>query len=271
MNPDKLSSAFWEIRKNDETPNYQYIQKICDQIIKSNLTAEKVDQILYDCNILPSTAKNYLLNLILQYIEISLQDGVLTFDEKRNINLLKSWFRIHEGDFHRLKQNEIQKIISNQLEIIYNDKKVSDEEELFILDLEDIFDLGIDQFNAYKEEALRSMNYSANEDRSNTISSNEILIRDKNLTRNLYSYDEQADSVKMSWWAKAFNTLNTSLADLSKFTKAIIEIMLVGAAILLSYFAHDLISAFTSNILIIWGFTGFCFLYLLSKFLKHFR
>ncbi|MCX6352696.1 MAG: hypothetical protein NTX03_12690 [Bacteroidetes bacterium] len=162
MNTEKLSSAFFKIQNEVELEDYQKV--ICNNIIshQNTLTPDRINDILSEYNVQKLVAKKGLLNLILQYINIALEDNILTHKERRNIELLKMWFSIKESDFWQYTYSDIENIITYQLKRIYLDDYITEEEALFKVDLQDIFDLSFDQMNdLVKNEAITSLKHGA--------------------------------------------------------------------------------------------------------------
>lgn len=100
--------------------------------------------------------KAELLDLILDYIRLALDDHMLTDEEKGTIRYFKRLFAIKEGDFFQLRYAQVQDLLHRQFERIYqNDDRISPEEAMHKVDLQDVFDLSYDQFLEYKEHEVR--------------------------------------------------------------------------------------------------------------------
>ncbi len=84
-----------------------------------------------------------------------LNDHIISGNEKFNVELLKKYFNIKEGDFYKIRYQEVEYILHRQFERIYQDNAVSKEEALGKVDLQDIFDLSYDQFEEFKEKEIR--------------------------------------------------------------------------------------------------------------------
>lgn len=85
------------------------------------------------------------VNLIIEYVYLILADGHLSLKELENTELLKRIFGIKEGDLLRLKRQEVNEAIEIQMKIILKDNVVDLEEALYIVDLQELFDLSYDQ------------------------------------------------------------------------------------------------------------------------------
>ena len=159
MNSEKFKLAFEEIQKRIELP--EYLKVIC-----TNLSIEKpkieVNEVLHKYGINPSIAKVDFLHVIFEYIKLSLEDNILTNEEKDHIKYLKRLFQIQPGDFQLHNSWQVEKVIAFQLSKIYEDNFVTPEEALLKVDLQELFDLSFDEMNEYsKKEAIVSIQKGA--------------------------------------------------------------------------------------------------------------
>ena len=91
--------------------------------------------------------KEKTLDVLLDYADIILEDDVLTSEELRNLKLLKLFFRIEEGDFQKNnKFARVENIIVRQLEKIYADNVLDEQEALHQSDLQGVFGLGYNEY-----------------------------------------------------------------------------------------------------------------------------
>ncbi len=159
MSP-KLSSAFLKIQNELELSGY--LKEICSHIIEQSINKKGVEGILSRNEINSTVAKIDLVHLIFEYIKIALQDNVLTISEREDIKQLKLWFGIQPGEFYSQYRQKIENIMTYQLSRIYQDNFITEEEALFKVDLQEIFDLSFDQMNDYsKSEAIISIHQGA--------------------------------------------------------------------------------------------------------------
>lgn len=94
-----------------------------------------------------SDIKEQTIDVVLDYAKLALQDGVLTEEETKNIALLKAFFNIKEGDFYKLgREQATSDILTEQLEKLYADHKIDEQEALMKVDLQELFGLTYDQF-----------------------------------------------------------------------------------------------------------------------------
>lgn len=100
--------------------------------------------------------KEALLDLILDYIGLALDDHILTTEEANTVLYLKRLFAIKEGDFYQLRYAQVKEVLHRQFERIYrDDDKISLEEATHKVALQDVFDLSYDQFLTFKEHEIR--------------------------------------------------------------------------------------------------------------------
>lgn len=86
------------------------------------------------------------LVLLLIYIKDILEDDVITEQEAGFIRLLKRFLKIKEGDLYQYHRHMVVHLLRKQMVRIYEDDKVDAEEALEKVNLQELFDLGYDQF-----------------------------------------------------------------------------------------------------------------------------
>ncbi len=161
MPSSKLITIFQSIRTNYNLP--EQLDLICDTIINHSepLKPISIDYILQNKGI--EITKVGLMNLLMTYIELCLEDNILTIEEKDNVEYLKKVFKISEGDLYMHYRIGITEIVRYQLQRIYRDNLVTDEEALFKVDLQKLFDLGYDEMNEIStDEVIRAIEEGAN-------------------------------------------------------------------------------------------------------------
>jgi hypothetical protein len=100
--------------------------------------------------------KTNSLKIIILYVKIAIEDNILAENEKKIVKFLKLLFQINEGDFSFDKEifKDVSEIIKTQLELIYlDDNKIDQKEALHKVDLQELFDLGYDQFLKFSNYA----------------------------------------------------------------------------------------------------------------------
>jgi hypothetical protein len=96
-----------------------------------------------------STVKNIeedLLDLLLAYLNIILDDHCISENEYKDFGLLKIFFKIREGAFYHKRYYQIRSIINSQMEYLSEDEILNPDKATFTVHLQDLFDLGYDEF-----------------------------------------------------------------------------------------------------------------------------
>lgn len=119
------------------------IKTILEWGLSRHALAETLDQFGVSC---VSYYKADLLDLMITYANIILDDHYISEEEYRYFGLLKILFRIQEGDFYKHRYHQLQNIFESHIQHIMADGKVDLEEALQTVDLESMFGLSNDQF-----------------------------------------------------------------------------------------------------------------------------
>src|SRR5690606_4728734 len=93
-----------------------------------------------------SEIKSYLRDVFVDYVNEIVQDHYISEAEVVNATKLKQLFEIKEGELYRHKLKEVQQILNKQFSYFFIDGKISPIEELQKVNLQDLFDLGYDQY-----------------------------------------------------------------------------------------------------------------------------
>ena len=134
----------------------EHISHIAELIYNDDLNKDNLSAVLKEhaiANI--GDIKEELLDLLIIYINLVLNDHIISENESRNIKLLKTYFQIKEGDFYDLRHAEIEDILQRQFERLYLDDRIDRREALHNVSLQEIFDLSYDQFDEFKEFEVR--------------------------------------------------------------------------------------------------------------------
>jgi len=124
-----------------------YINEIIELVHLNELDRPNLDKILKQYHIKSIEGiREEILDMLLVYINLVLNDGVITETEAGNVKLLKRFFKIREGDFYNLRYDEVADILHRQLSSIYLDNKIDESEALHKVGLQELFDLSYDQF-----------------------------------------------------------------------------------------------------------------------------
>ena len=153
-NDIELHNAFQAIVSNGNFNSC--ITDIAELIYNDNLNPDSFKEVLENHDIeKPQDIKENLLDLLINYIKIVLDDHAITDVEKKNVGLLKLLFKIKEGDFYKYRYYEIGDILRRQFKLLYEDNDISKEEAIYKVELQDFFDLSYDQFDLLKENEIR--------------------------------------------------------------------------------------------------------------------
>jgi len=134
------------------------INDIAQNIYNNGLSKQSLNSVLqsYDIEKIEQL-KNELLTFMIDIIKLVLNDYTITERERKNIALLKMYFKIKEGDFYKFKYNEIAEILNRQFEKIHEDGIVIKGEEMYKFEVQDLFDLSYDQFLQIKEQYFNKL------------------------------------------------------------------------------------------------------------------
>ena len=137
-----------------------YINELTELIHTNELDKLQLDRILNEHRIKQiEDIKEELLDLLLVYINLILNDNVITENESGNLKILKRIFKIREGDFYSHRYDEVQEVLHRQFERMYSDNKIDTEEALLKVGLQELFDLSYDQFADLANEEVKAALY----------------------------------------------------------------------------------------------------------------
>ena len=124
------------------------IKSALQLIIDDQMNSIALDKLLATQGIRRITdIKEKTLDVLLDYADIILEDDILTQEEITNLKMLKLFFRIEEGDFQKNnKSARVESIIVCQLEKLYADNVLDEQEALHQSDLQGVFGLGHDEY-----------------------------------------------------------------------------------------------------------------------------
>ncbi|MFD2034670.1 HNH endonuclease [Belliella marina] len=133
----------------------KYVIGIAELVYDNELDRENIQRLLDQYNIRKiEDIKEELIDLLIVYINLILNDHIISDNEKLNIDLLKKYFRIKEGDFYTYRHQEVGDILHRQFERVYFDNSISKEEAMHIVDLQGLFNLSYDQFDKFKQDEI---------------------------------------------------------------------------------------------------------------------
>lgn len=127
---------------------HEVIKAALQLIVDKQMNSLALDKLLASKGIRRITdIKEKTLDVLLDYADLILEDDVLTQEELTNLQMLKIFFRIEEGDFQKNnKFNRVEAIIIHQLEKLYADNVLDEQEALHQSDLQGVFGLGYDEY-----------------------------------------------------------------------------------------------------------------------------
>lgn len=138
---------------------------VISRLIASGELAPKTIQEVLDIHKIENIIqlKEELLDLLIAYINITLDDHIISENEHFNIEILKKYFKIKEGDFYRYRYAQVENILQRQFKRIYLDNKVDSEEAIHKVALQELFNLSYDQFEQFmKNEVTRALSEGTN-------------------------------------------------------------------------------------------------------------
>ncbi len=99
-----------------------------------------------------SDIKEDLLDLLLAYLHVILDDHCISESEHRDFGLLKILFQISENDFYNKRYYQVRSVIIEQLEYLSEDDVFQPEKTQLTVNLQDMFGLSYDQLRTIKED-----------------------------------------------------------------------------------------------------------------------
>lgn len=142
----ELQTAFGTILTIENFSSY--INEIVELIHMNELDRSNLDKILKEHRIKQADdIKEEILDMLLVYINLVLNDAVITENEAGNVKMMKRFFKIKEGDFYKLRYDEVADVLHRQFfERMYSDNQIDKDEALHKVGLQELFDLSYDQF-----------------------------------------------------------------------------------------------------------------------------
>ena len=117
-----------------------------DVIARNNLLTEQNVRRISDI-------KNYTLDVVVDYAQLCLEDGILTSEEIKNVTLLKLFLGIEEGDFYRNgKKSIVKEVLTKQLQLMFADGIIDAKEALLMSDMQGLFGLSYTEYEEFVQE-----------------------------------------------------------------------------------------------------------------------
>ncbi len=108
--------------------------------------------------------KKELVNVVYDYIELCLKDGLVTKEELLAVKKMRLFFGIEEDDSYKFGiKARTEQLLTVELEKMYDDKVINDEEALTKVELQALFGLSYEDFYEIdKRIAQKSIKNGAN-------------------------------------------------------------------------------------------------------------
>lgn len=114
-----------------------------------------VQSIVERNNITSEVLKKEAIDVFMDYAKYILLDNHIDDNEMLLAKKYKLLFRIKEGDFLSFgKSNEIKEIITAESKRFYSDSQIDEHESLAKVSLQELFDLGYDQYLDFEKEVV---------------------------------------------------------------------------------------------------------------------
>lgn len=107
-----------------------------------------------------SQYKDALLDTLLSYAGIILDDHAISDGEFADFGLLKVLFEIKEGDFYGSRPRQLRAVINHQMDYFTVDGKITADESFTTANIQGMFDLTSEQFFALWDNAPPSVKVS---------------------------------------------------------------------------------------------------------------
>ena len=126
----------------------EVIKAALQLIVEGQMNSLALNEILSENGIRRITdIKDKTLDVILDYADIILEDDTISQEELTNLQMLKIFFHVEEGDFQKnYKFKRVENIIIRQLEKLYADNLLEYYEELHQSELQGVFGMGHDEY-----------------------------------------------------------------------------------------------------------------------------
>jgi hypothetical protein len=98
--------------------------------------------------------RKQLLDLVLGYVREALDNAPLTNEDVLEIQSLKRFLDLREGEFVIHRPAEVSAILQGQLEAILEDGKIDSSEDLYQVRLQTLFDLSYDEYLTLARPAI---------------------------------------------------------------------------------------------------------------------
>jgi hypothetical protein len=134
-----------------DTLKSSYLRDIVQLIIDGNLSRETMNNVISSHGLGDKKfVKTDLIDVILAYVSLVLEDHLITRNEYHNVIMLKKCFGIREGELLKYREREVKALLEQEFRQIHADNVVTPEEELHDFEIQDMFDIGYDGYERIK-------------------------------------------------------------------------------------------------------------------------
>ena len=135
----------------------EVIKAALQLIVEGQMNSLALNKILSENGIRRITdIKDKTLDVILDYADVILEDDAISQEELTNLQMLKLFFHVEEGDFQKNnKFKRVENIIIRQLEKLYADNVLEYHEELHQSELQGVFGMGHDEYMAIVNQVAK--------------------------------------------------------------------------------------------------------------------
>lgn len=139
------------------------VQNILNLILNDKMFFPEIKSIIDKSSSDKIEIKKELANVVYDYIELCLEDGLVTKEEFTTVKKMRLFFDIEEGDSYKFGlKARIEQLLTIELDKMYADKVVNEEEALTKVELQALFGLCYEDFYEIdKKIAKKAINNGA--------------------------------------------------------------------------------------------------------------
>lgn len=131
------------------------LQDVLRLFAQGNISPFDMRNALKQYNMMIDDLHEESIEVIIDFVNLILNDHILTKQEMDSLRRLKMLLHIREGDFIEAhKEEAIENILRKEFNLIFQDKSVDKNEAAMKVDLQELFGLSYDQFLIFEQEAV---------------------------------------------------------------------------------------------------------------------
>ncbi len=119
------------------------VADVAQLLASGSLSSAALDEVIADDY---AFFREGMLDLIAYFVELCLDDHVLTTEERLAAKQLKRLLHIKEGDLWGLRRREVEELVGREVDRILASGMVDQAEALYQAHLQEVFDLSYDQY-----------------------------------------------------------------------------------------------------------------------------